>query len=233
MISNHPDFSAAQTVPVSSDGIYAWTLLADGPANGERTVYAKFVAPNADNTTLTADVKLDRKAPVMSTPRVLRQTQSVEHGPHGVYLEVPDADAASKVSYIQFAHNKTHPWPWTTYTNKPSIWTTQQILWVHTADAAGNVSRWQRIGFPKKAVSTTTATPRRYGHGMSPLAEFAVLARVAKASFRPAPTRTPSERQPRSAPALAAVALHQRRLPRGRVLSDSERPGAERREPRK
>jgi hypothetical protein len=144
VISNNADFSNATTFPVNPNGVYEWTLAETGAANGDRTVHVRFVNPDSLTTTLTANVKLDDKAPVVSKPHYLARSKG------SIKVSVPATDQVSGVRFIQFAPNVKHLWGWTRYTAKPSVRTKQTFIYVRTADAAGNVSVWQRIAFPAK-----------------------------------------------------------------------------------
>ena len=152
VISNRPDFADARSFPVAADGLYTWTLLSSGTANGERTVYVSFVTSQGNGGTLTSNVKLDDKAPVVSKPRYVDEAKSGKAGQSRVFLNVPATDPASGMRYIQFAQNKKNPWGWAAYTSKTSVRTNQHFIWVRTADKAGNVSGWQKIVFPKTPV---------------------------------------------------------------------------------
>jgi hypothetical protein len=144
VISNNADFSNTTTFPVNPGGVYEWTLTETGAANGDRTVHVRFVIPGSPTMTLTANVKLDDKAPVVSKPRYLARSKG------SIKVSVPATDRASGVRFTQFAPHVKHPWRWTRYSAKPSVRTKQTFIYVRTADAAGNVSAWQKIAFPAK-----------------------------------------------------------------------------------
>ena len=145
VISNHADFSDARTVPVSADGRYGWTLIENGPANGNRTVYVRFAGAGTEQTpVMPTTVKLDDKAPVINKPRSLRKQLA------RTWLTVPAVDPASGVAFMQFAADRKRPWAWRRYTANVSVRAKQTFVWVRTADAAGNVSAWQKISFGAK-----------------------------------------------------------------------------------
>jgi hypothetical protein len=144
VVSNNVDFSNATTFPVNRDGVYQWTLAETGAANGDRIVYVRFVIPGSLTMTLTANVKLDDKAPVVSKPHYVAKNKG------SIKVSVPATDRASGVRFTQFAPTVKHPWRWTRYTAKPSVRTKQTFIYVRTADAAGNISAWQKIAFPAK-----------------------------------------------------------------------------------
>lgn len=158
VISNQPDFADARSFPVNADGVYTWTLLSGGAANGDRCVYVRFTTPAGESAALTSTVKLDDKAPVVSKLRYVGEAKSGKAGQSRVFLNVPATDPASGMRYIQFAQNKKNPWGWAAYTSKTSVRTNQHFIWVRTADNAGNVSGWQKIVFPK----TLVVHKRRY-----------------------------------------------------------------------
>jgi hypothetical protein len=93
----------------------------------------------AAHASLTAEVKLDDKAPILTKPRYIDETQT-NHKQHGrIWLTVPAADPASGVEYMQFAEGPD-PWAWRSFVRTVSVRTKQNFIWVRTADAAGNVS---------------------------------------------------------------------------------------------
>src|SRR4051794_11806702 len=143
VIANLSDFSDAKTFPVSADGLYSWTVLENGPADGDRHVYVKFGTASGQSTALTTSVKLDDKAPVVSKPSVAK------HDGDRITLSIPTADLGSGVAFMQFAPNLNKLWGWAAYTTKSTIRTKQSFIWVRAADAAGNVSAWTKIAFPK------------------------------------------------------------------------------------
>jgi hypothetical protein len=142
VISNAHDFTDAQSFPVAADGVYSWTLSEDGDGV-VRTVYVKFVTAGGKTATASATVKLDDRAPVLGKAKVVRQ----KHG--RTTVKVPASDAGSGLAYVQFAPNKGRLWAWRAYLKRVSVRTKKHFIWVRTADAAGNVSAWTKIRFPK------------------------------------------------------------------------------------
>lgn len=70
-------------------------------------------------------------------------------------------DPASGVKYMQFAPSKAHPFSWRSHLAKASVRTRQSFIWVRTADAAGNVSGWRKVAFPRNPVQKGPVAPAR------------------------------------------------------------------------
>jgi hypothetical protein len=149
IVANRPDFSDARTSDVVASGRYPWQVLEDGPANGQRTVYVRWQGEGIDpSLAATAGVLLDARAPVVSNDRYVYENR-VEGKRYRVWVAMRAADPASGVKYMQFAPSRAHQFSWRSYLAKASVRTRQSFIWARTADAAGNVSPWRRIVFPR------------------------------------------------------------------------------------
>jgi hypothetical protein len=153
IVSNAASFADAKTFDVTESGRYPWQVLEDGPANGQRIVHVRWVGPGVDpGLTATAGVLLDDKAPVVSNDRYAYENR-VKGRRYRVWAAMRTVDPASGVKYMQFAPSKARPYSWRSYLPKASVPTRKSFIWVRTADAAGNVSAWRKIVFPRKPVA--------------------------------------------------------------------------------
>lgn len=136
-ISNDGVFDAFLRVHREADERYRFELASG--AHRRKTVYVRFDGPDLNPIrTVTDDIILDRKRPLLHRVRVLSRTR------RGLHVALRARDSISAIRTAEFARVRARPFAPVRY--RKDITTGRSARWARVRDGAGNASRWRRIG---------------------------------------------------------------------------------------
>jgi hypothetical protein len=145
LLSNDGGFLAPTSFAPAPE--VAWHLDSSGPERLPKTVYARFLKGAITLVTLTDDIILDERPPVVSQA-VLAPTSSSAATAARLKtwkLNVKAADSNSGVAGVQVTANKRKPGKLLAYKRKLKVKLATRPKFLRAKDKAGNFSGWKKI----------------------------------------------------------------------------------------
>ena len=124
----------------------AWHLDSSGPERLPKTVYARFLNGAITLVTLTDDIILDERPPVVSQAALQTPPSAAAAAKLKIWkLNVKATDSNSGVAGVQVTANKRKPGTLLTYKRKLKVKLASRPKFLRAKDKAGNFSSWHKI----------------------------------------------------------------------------------------
>jgi hypothetical protein len=123
-----------------------WRLDSSGPERLPKTVYVRFLNGAITLVTLTDDIILDERPPVVSQATLQKPPGAATAARTKVWkLNVKAADTNSGVAGVQVTANKRKPGALRAYKRKLTVKLASRPKFLRAKDKAGNYSGWRRV----------------------------------------------------------------------------------------